>query len=208
LLALAAAGCGLPRNDRPPHGNNGGAGAGTGEAVANSGGKTGGGDPQASVQAGKTGSSGETGGGSGSGGTTGGSGSGGSGMGAAGTGGSGAGGSAMDHPDAGGTGGSAGSASGGTGGMAPPGVEPTGAAWGRAELCSDYCNCMGSGKCTGKAPANCAATCKSNANNWNIPCRLEKCKSANKDYSDQISGSCASAAGAQGCWDKDVLTKP
>jgi hypothetical protein len=95
----------------------------------------------------------------------------------------------------------------GTGGMPASASEPTGAAWGRAELCADYCKCMGSGKCTSRAPANCEATCKASAANWNIPCRIEKCRSANKDYADQVSGSCASAAGTQGCWNKDQLTK-
>jgi len=89
----------------------------------------------------------------------------------------------------------------GAGGIVPP----SGMAWGRAELCAEYCSCMGSGKCTGRQPANCMATCTGSAANWNIPCRIEKCKSANKDYSDQISGSCATAAGLQGCWDKDKL---
>jgi hypothetical protein len=112
----------------------------------------------------------------------------------------------------GGTGGAAatGGASGmtGAGGSAPPVTEPTGSAWGRAELCDSYCSCMGSGKCTSRNPSDCVNTCKANAAKWNIPCRLEKCKSANKDYVDQVSGSCASAAGVQGCWDKDKLTQP
>jgi hypothetical protein len=37
-------------------------------------------------------------------------------------------------------------------------------------------------------------------------CRIEKCKSANKDYSDQVGGSCATSVGIQGCWDRSKLT--
>jgi hypothetical protein len=85
---------------------------------------------------------------------------------------------------------------------------PSGTAWGRSELCDAYCSCMGSGKCTGRSPSNCLATCMNSASNWNIPCRIEKCKSANKDYADQVSGSCATAAGIQGCWDRDKLIAP
>jgi hypothetical protein len=115
----------------------------------------------------------------------------------------------------GGAGGSYGSNSaGGTGGStagmmtSPPAVAPTGAAWGRAELCDTYCACMGSGNCKSRQPTDCANACKANAGKWNIPCRIEKCKSANKDYADQVTGSCASAAGIQGCWDQDKLTAP
>jgi hypothetical protein len=193
-LGLAVAACGQPGNDRRTRSGSGGAGT-----VADTGGSGGGG----------AGPSAGTGGRSGTGGTTGGSGTGGSAMDASVTGGSGAGGSNPNNSNTGGSGGSGGAkGSGGSGGTAAMGTEPSGAAWGRAELCGDYCKCMGSGKCTGNAPSNCDATCKSNADNWNLPCRIEKCTSANKDYSDQISGSCASAAGSQGCWNKDVLTKP
>jgi hypothetical protein len=86
-------------------------------------------------------------------------------------------------------------------------VQPAGEAWGRSELCGTYCSCMGSGKCTGNQPSNCMATCMTNAGNWNLPCRIEKCKSANKDYADQVGGSCSTAAGSQGCWDKDKLVQ-
>jgi hypothetical protein len=86
-------------------------------------------------------------------------------------------------------------------GVAAPSESP----WGRSELCNAYCSCMGSGKCTDRNPSNCLSTCMSSAGNWNIPCRIEKCKSANKDYADQIGGSCATSVGIQGCWDKSKL---
>ena len=98
-------------------------------------------------------------------------------------------------------------AAGGTTGSAGGYVQPSGTAWGRTELCGEYCSCMGSGKCTGRQPSNCMSTCMSNAGNWNLPCRIEKCKSANKDYSDQVGGSCSTSAGIQGCWDKDKLVQ-
>jgi hypothetical protein len=107
-----------------------------------------------------------------------------------------------------GAGGSAGNGGSAGGTTTPPVIVPMGAAWGRAELCDAYCACMGSGSCKSRQPADCANTCKTNAGRWNIPCRIEKCKSADKDYSDQVTGSCANAAGIQGCWDQDKLTAP
>jgi hypothetical protein len=87
---------------------------------------------------------------------------------------------------------------------APPGpVATTGAAWGRTELCAQYCQCMTGGKCS--SPADCMNACRTSAGNWDLPCRLEKCISANRDYKDQVSGSCAGAVGTQACFDRDKL---
>jgi hypothetical protein len=90
----------------------------------------------------------------------------------------------------GGTGG--GTATGGTGGTVTGNLD---------QLCTDYCACMSGGKCSGNNPQNCLATCKQSGGKWAVGCRLDKCKIAQHDYSDQLEGDCKAAIGINACWD-------
>jgi hypothetical protein len=93
---------------------------------------------------------------------------------------------------------------GGTGGVGGAGGMSGGTVPGNLDqLCTDYCACMGSGKCSGNNPQSCLATCKQNGAKWAVACRLDKCKIAQHDYADQIEGDCKAAIGINACWNAE-----
>jgi hypothetical protein len=69
------------------------------------------------------------------------------------------------------------------------------------ELCKAYCDCMG-GPCKDYMPADCMNACKSQADKWDLCCRLNKCLTRPCDYMDQFIGDCKAGAGIQACLDR------
>jgi hypothetical protein len=56
--------------------------------------------------------------------------------------------------------------------------------------------------CPETAPSSCVATCKANADKWDLCCRVKLCLTRPCDYKDQFIGDCKGAAGIQACLDK------
>ncbi len=68
------------------------------------------------------------------------------------------------------------------------------------DLCKAYCDCMG-GPCKDNMPADCLNACKTQADKWDLCCRVNKCLTRPCDYMDQFVGDCKAAAGIQACLD-------
>ena len=74
-----------------------------------------------------------------------------------------------------------------------------------ADRCGKYCDCMANhnkSQCKERTPPDCLNTCLREGQNWNLGCRLDKCRVAMTDYQDQITGDCLAAVGVNACFDR------